>query len=703
MGGSVGTNGGAQAITGGAQQAGQGGTGANGGSIAQGGSVAGGQAGSGGDVGRDQTYEGEEAFSAGSGAVVASADGVTGTGYVDALQGRAARLVFAVNAAADGPSEITLRARHAAARTVAVYVNGDKALDADLPVAAAFADQKLMLTLRAGLNTIALVNEDATVDAISIDHLKMTGGAGEWARGAIVPFVEYEAEDGETNASKIGPDTKIGTLAANASGRRAVTLDGAGKYVEWTLSAPASGISLRYSLPDAPAGGGVSGSVSLYVDGKKRQTLALSSKNAWVYDPYPFGNDPSTGVASRLFSEDRFVIGEVPVGAKLRLQRDADDATVTIDLLDAEPVPEPYAQPAGSISLLGYGAIADDDADDAPALAAAVAAASAAKKTLFIPKGRFVLGSRVDVANVTIRGAGPWHSVFQGKANRGGLNGTGNDVKLLDFAIFGDIDHRDDSYDAGVDGSLGSGSLIQNLWIQSTKVGIWLVKTDGAYVVGSRIRDTYADGVNLNVDATHTAVEHVHVRNTGDDGLAIWAKGSSESNRFKWCSVQLPYHASAIAIYGGSNNSVEKCVVADTVRNGAGIQVGTRHDPIALAGTTRVLECEVNRAGSLDEPNANWFGAIWLFADTKPIDAPVVVKDVKVMDATYDGIHFTGANPIQQVVFDGDSVTGAGKSAVHIETAGKGTFNHVTVVNAALPSVVSQTFDLTRGDGNTGW
>ena len=53
-------------------------------------------------------------------------------------------------------------------------------------------------------------------------------------RGANVPFVEQEAENAVTNGTIIGPSTQAYTLAAEASGRSAVSL-APGQYVQFTL------------------------------------------------------------------------------------------------------------------------------------------------------------------------------------------------------------------------------------------------------------------------------------------------------------------------------------------------------------------------------------------------------------------------------------------------------------------------------------
>ncbi len=70
-------------------------------------------------------------------------------------------------------------------------------------------------------------------------------------RGANVPFTEYAAVKAQGNGTAIGPSYNLYTLPAEAVGRTAVTLNGAGQYVEFTLARPANAVDLRYSIPDS--------------------------------------------------------------------------------------------------------------------------------------------------------------------------------------------------------------------------------------------------------------------------------------------------------------------------------------------------------------------------------------------------------------------------------------------------------------------
>jgi hypothetical protein len=110
--------------------------------------------------------------------------------------------------------------------------------------------------------------------------------------GATVDFAEQEAEHAATNGTVIGPGTDAYTLAAEASGRSAVSLT-SGQYVEFTLPSAANAITVRYSIPDAPTGGGITAPLDVTVNGGHHRTMTLTSQYAWLYNQYSFSNDPN--------------------------------------------------------------------------------------------------------------------------------------------------------------------------------------------------------------------------------------------------------------------------------------------------------------------------------------------------------------------------------------------------------------------------
>ncbi len=113
-------------------------------------------------------------------------------------------------------------------------------------------------------------------------------------RGATVAFNEQEAEKAATTGSVITGRSAY-TLAAEASGRSAVRL-AKGQYVDFVLPAAANAITVRYSIPDASSGGGITAPLVVTGNGAHAQTMTLTSQYAWLYNLYPFTNDPNAGV-----------------------------------------------------------------------------------------------------------------------------------------------------------------------------------------------------------------------------------------------------------------------------------------------------------------------------------------------------------------------------------------------------------------------
>jgi hypothetical protein len=145
---------------------------------------------------------------------------------------------------------------------------------------------------------VALSGQPSTATVVALDP-GVTAGVG-----APLEFVEYEAKNGATNDRIVGPDRTFATLASEASGRRAVLLGGHGDYVEFTLSAPANALTVRYAVPDGPDGKPVDARLGVYAQNRR--------------------------------------IGEL--------------AVIAIDLVDLETVPAPLSRPSRSLSVVDFGA-----------------------------------------------------------------------------------------------------------------------------------------------------------------------------------------------------------------------------------------------------------------------------------------------------------------------------------------------------------
>ena len=657
--------------------------------------------------------EAETWFMAGGATVSTSTSGYNGTGYVNGFSTGGARAIRNVFMGTDGTATATIRYFNAsgAARSLDVWINAGRAGSISLPATTGWATFTVPLPLRTGQNSVGLQSAGAGAD-VGIDSMVLAGEIVPAARGATVRTTLYEAENASTTGSKLAAGRTPFTVQSESSGRSLVRLSATGQQVSFTLTQPTNSLVLRYSIPDSAGGGGQSATLALYANGTKVQDLNLTSTYAWVYGAYPFRGVPSDGSPRHFYDEVHVPLASYPVGTVLKLQKDSGNtaAYYDVDFIETEVVPAAYATPAGAFSIASYGA-KSDGSDATAAIVAAIAAAQPSGGVVWIPSGTYRLTSRINVAGVTIRGAGPWYSTVElGNDGHGGLYGTGSNLKLADFSLLGHVTLRDPDgqvlTDAPVEGNFGTGSMFQNLWFEHTKVGMWIDSgTNGLYATGLRIRDTFADGVNLHANVQNTWLDQSVLRNTGDDALAMFSEGAAVINSaYLYDTVQSPVLANGVGIYGGTGNRADYNVIQDTVVGSAGITISTRFSPATFSGTTSVQHNTLTRTGGY-EPNWNdQFGGLWLFADTSDIAAPVVVKDLTIQDSTYEGLYISGSHRVLGAVFDGVTINGATTYGIQIKSGGSATLSNVTVTNAAQGGLSNTGgMALTLGAGNSGF
>ncbi len=545
-------------------------------------------------------------------------------------------------------------------------------------------------------------------------------------RGATVPFAEVEAEDATTNGTVIGPDRVYTHLPSEASGRKAVTLGSAGKYVEFTLPKAANAMSVRYSIPDSSGGTGQSTPVDLLVGGSKLKDLTFTSKYGWYYGGYPFSNDPGAGNPHHFYDETRTMFGStLAQGTKVRIQA-SGSVPVTVDLADFEQVAAPIGQPSGSLSVDDFGAAKNSATDSTAAFQAAVDAGKAEGKTVYIPEGTYTLFGHVIVDNVTLAGAGPWYSVLTGRDpnqrdKAAGIygkyttaGGPSRNVTLKDFAITGEITERVDADQVNAIGGAMSDSVVDDVWMQHVKVGAWMDgPMDNFTIKNSHITDTTADGVNFHIGVTNSTVTNTFVRNVGDDGLASWPENKANVNdSFTHNTVVAPVLANNIVTYGGKDFTISDNVVSDTVTNGGGIHVANRYPGVnsgsgtAVSGTITVKDNALLRAGNSD---FNWnfgVGAIWFDGLNEPVDATINVTDSDIIDSSYEAIQFIEGST-KTVHFDNVNVAGSGTYMIQAQAGGTATFDNVKAsyigAGVDIHNCVGTAFAPTYGGGNSGW
>src|SRR3569833_355456 len=188
--------------------------------------------------------------------------------------------------------------------------------------------------------------------------------------GATTPFVSYEAEAGSLAGGASGvaltapPTYQYASPQLEASGLAFVQLTGLGQSVSWTNNTGqnVSFVNVRYSIPDAPPGGGITSTLNLYVDGAFRQAINMNSRQTWQYEGNNHYSNPSQNPADGNpinFWDDTaaFVTGAaIAPGSVITLQVDSANtaAFYDIDVIDVENPPAPLTQPANSLSFFVF-------------------------------------------------------------------------------------------------------------------------------------------------------------------------------------------------------------------------------------------------------------------------------------------------------------------------------------------------------------
>eukprot|EP01120_Amphizonella_sp_Union-15-10_P005246 TRINITY_DN15991_c0_g1_i1.p1 TRINITY_DN15991_c0_g1~~TRINITY_DN15991_c0_g1_i1.p1 ORF type:complete len:511 (-),score=84.29 TRINITY_DN15991_c0_g1_i1:58-1590(-) len=504
------------------------------------------------------------------------------------------------------------------------------------------------------------------------------------------------------------------TLPSEASGRRAVQLSDPSHYVEFTLNSPANGIVVRFSIPDTPDGSGNVAYLGVYDNARMILNLTVTSKFSWAYGNYPFTKNPRDGLAHHFYDETRGILPySLPAGSKVRLSPLTSGLTYTIDLADFYTVPQPYPKPTSNyLDVTDYGADPTGRRDSTNAIEQTINLAKGQNKNVWIPAGSFLVSNRFCCLNkIIIRGAGPWHTtvftnVAAGVGFFGNWGGADSDAGLYDFAILGHTNVRNDnSIDSGCGGSY-TNSIIQNLWIEHTKCGMWLDGPfSGLQIVGVTIRNTYADGINFHKGITNSVVENSILRNLGDDALAMWSDAEPDAqNIFRQNTIQNPVLANGIGIYGGHDNSATNNYIADTICEGSGLQASNRFGSVPLAGTTRFSGNVLVRCGSPNHSNTDHSGAIWLWPEQAPMNSEVDFNNITIIDSSFSGVTFWGSQ-LTNTHF-ADVTIDTAPYAIEVRgLTGKAYFTNVVARNLAKGGVYScdPGFQLVKVSGDSGW
>jgi len=557
-------------------------------------------------------------------------------------------------------------------------------------------------------------------------------------RGAYqMPYTRYEADVAVRSANAQLMQTTnfdISTTASEASQQKYINLPAQNSSVEWTVTTPGAGVTLRYTLPDSATGDGLNGAVDVYVNGQFDQTVQITSRWAWQYyvnqepenTPHAFAN---TDYIAMRFDETHFKLNRpLNVGDKIRIQKSNNDGlSYGIDFIELEPVPAALSKPTGYVSIADFGAIPNDAVSDLAAFNSAVAAAGAAGTGVYLPPGKWDFNNKVvlNTSNIGIKGAGMWHTeVYYSNPAKfsGGMIARVNNVEVSDI-YFNTINNRrfaqpgDYMIYKAFMGTWGNNSKFIRVWAEHFEVGAWLGGYDAPYPVEvtnnllishARFRNNYADGINFSQGTSNSVVEHTNIRNSGDDGLAMWPSNSPSvpeevNNIFRFSTVEHVYRAGGVAIFGGRDHKVHILLIRDCF-GGSGIRFTTDFSGYTFSeqGLYRIYDLDINNCGTSYDLWHRPRGSVEIYAPNGIRN--MQFDNIKITNSQRHGVQMYG-NGFTNMTFNNVIIDGTGKDAsvrnvlmnsyggvgIYAEAnSGSVTFNNVAISNFEDVAVVNQ-------------
>ncbi|MFB9324583.1 discoidin domain-containing protein [Paenibacillus aurantiacus] len=559
-------------------------------------------------------------------------------------------------------------------------------------------------------------------------------------RGANMPFtiLEAEAANNSTNGTKLAPNFKPGDYAGEASGRSAVYLDATGEYVEFTLTSPANAFVLRNAVAE-----NTTGTVSIYANGASVGKFNVSSKFSYVYaTPSTLGrlgydNAPGAGLTAYWLYEDaQLLLNQVyPAGTKIKIQKDAGDVPwIYVDLIETEnvapaasnPDPAKYVQVSASKSI--EQALNEFRQDNT-------------KKGIFIPAGEWTMNGKIYVYGraTEILGAGPWHTKLVAPQNQSntdiGFNiaSTANGSSIKNLSAWGNYIYRTDGPGKFIDGNGMQNVTIQNIWAEHFVCLYWGVNSSYNTFKDNRIKNTFADGINMTNGSSYNVIDNNYARGNGDDAFALFsavdAGGSyNVGNKYTNLTATNVRRAAAFAIYGGSNNLFQNLYGADTLTY-PGITISsysfgyntlgfgdqdTVFDGITLDRTGGDFWTSVGADDKINEYQN--FGAIWFYSGDRALKN-IVVKNVDINNPVYFGLMFQtmypNALPMQNVRLENININNPTRYGIKLVASaeqgqgpvvGSASFTNVKVNNPGIQAIYGESkspnFTVNRVSGN---
>ncbi|WP_123043842.1 carbohydrate-binding protein [Cohnella candidum] len=556
-------------------------------------------------------------------------------------------------------------------------------------------------------------------------------------RGANMPFTVLEAESSSnaTNGTRLAPNFTPGDFAGEASGRSAVLLDANGEYVEFTLTSPANAFVLRNAVAE-----NTTGTVSIYVNGVDKGNFTVSSKFSYLYaTPTTLGRlgyDNSGTKAYWLYEDAQLMLDQVyPAGTKIRIQKDAGDVNwIYVDMIEAEnvapaasnPDPSKYVEVSSTKSI--EQALTEFRQDTT-------------KKGIFIPAGTWTINSKIFLYGraTEIIGAGPWYTKLvapQDQTNTDvgfNIGSTANGSVIKNLSAWGNYVYRVDGPGKFIDGNGMQNVTIENIWAEHFVCLYWGVNSSYNTFRNNRIKNTFADGINMTNGSSYNIIDNNYARGTGDDSFALFSavdSGGSYNvgNQYTNLTAVNVRRAAAFAVYGGQGNTFANLYGADTLTYpgftisslsfgyntlGFGAQ-DTVIDGVTLDRTGGDFWTSVGADDKINDYQN--FGAIWFYGGDRDFKN-ILVKNVDINNPVYFGLMFQSKSPenlpMQNIRLENININNPTRYGIKLvakaedgqgPVVGSASFTNVKVNNPGIRAIYgedkSPNFTVIRVSGN---
>lgn len=540
-------------------------------------------------------------------------------------------------------------------------------------------------------------------------------------RGANLPFstLEMEAASNKINGTVLAKNYKLADYAGEASGRSAVYLDDVGESVEFTLASDANAFVLRSSIEE-----GTSGTISLYINGESKGDFNVTSKYSHVYaSPTTLdrlGYNNSGDQAYWLYEDAQILLNQVyPAGTKVRIQKDTTDVPwIYVDMMEYEhvlpaatnPDPSRYVEVTTSKSI---------------EQALNEARMDTKKAGIFIPAGEWQLSSKITVYGraLEIIGAGPWHTKLVAPQSRSNMDigftiaSSANGSTIKNLSAWGNYQYRSDGPGKFIDGDKIQNVTIENVWAEHFVCLYWGVGSSYNTFKDCRIKNLFADGINMTNGSSYNTIENCYARACGDDAFASFSAIDSGGTSYNTGNIYTNLtavctrRAAGFAIYGGSGNQFTNLYVADSLTY-PGVTISSLsfgYNTLGFGDAETLFDgITIDRCGGdfytsngADDKINEYqnFGAIWIYSGDRVLKN-ITVKNVNINDAVYFGIMFQTKHadkiPMQNINLENIVINGAERYGIKFVVAaengqgpcfGSANFKNVKIYNAKVKSV----------------